>query len=203
MLVHTQPLLHRVRRELERANRTGTSPRMMHWMATKPYQCVLLKSFSYLLTDVPYWTFKLARYWSSIHRYSVEYRPRLDRQSTDIKPIVDRYTTDSIAVDMSTDTMSIIEWTIGRYIGRHSTDIATYTRSSIDRYSVEYRPMHRPIYRPIHRSIYRSRPPIRYMIQHVNLHCTLELLFWIDLSLLMSRNAGWRDSCSLWISITK
>ena len=126
----------------------------MHWMATKRYQCVLLKAFKYLLTDVPYWTLKLARYWSSIDRYSVEYLPRLDRQSTDIKPIVDRYTTDSIAVDMSTDTMSIIEWTIGRYIGRHSTDIATYTRSSIDRcISTEYR------------SIYRPRPPIRYMIQ--------------------------------------
>ena len=165
MLVHTQPLLHRVCRELERANGTGTSPRMMHWMATTRYQCVLLKAFRYLLTDVPYWTFKLARYWWSIDRYSVGYRPRLDRQSTDIKPIVDRYTTDSIAVDMSTDTMSIIEWTIGRYIGRYSTDVSTYTRSTIDRYSVEYRPMYRPIYRPKYRSIYRSRPPIRYMIR--------------------------------------
>ena len=132
MLVHTRPLLHRVCRELERTN--GTSPKMMHWMATKRFHCVLLKAFRYLLTDVLYWTFKLAKYRSSIDRYSVEYRPRLDRQSTDIKPILDRYTTDSIAVDMSTDAMSIIEWTIGRYIRRHSTDIATYTRSSIDRY---------------------------------------------------------------------
>ena len=50
---------------------------------------------------------------------------------------------------------------IGRYIGRVSTDISTYTRSGIDRYSIEYRPMYRPIYRPMH----RSRPPIRYMIR--------------------------------------
>ena len=49
---------------------------------------------------------------------------------------------------------------IGRYIGRYSTDISTYTRSGIDRYSIEYRPIYRPIYRPMH----RSQPPIRYLI---------------------------------------
>lgn len=38
MLVDTQPLLYRVYGELKKANGTGTSPRMMHWMATKRYQ---------------------------------------------------------------------------------------------------------------------------------------------------------------------
>ena len=50
---------------------------------------------------------------------------------------------------------------IGRYIGRYSTDISAYTRSSIDRHSIEYRLIYRPIYRPMH----RPRPPIRYMIR--------------------------------------
>ena len=75
MLVHTQPLLHRVCRELERTNGTGTSPGMMHWMATKRFHCVLLKAFTYLLTDVLYWTFKLAKYRSSIDRDLTDSRP--------------------------------------------------------------------------------------------------------------------------------
>ena len=46
-----------------------------------------------------------------------------------------------------------------RIIGRYSTDISTYTRSSINRYSVEYWPMYWLIYRPKYQSIYRRRVP--------------------------------------------
>ena len=74
---------------------------------------------------------------------------------------------------MSHQVYRPIDSSIGRYIGRYSTDISTYTRSGINRYSIEYQPMYRPIYRPIH----RSRSPIRYMIQKYNNHHSGSPLF--------------------------
>ena len=54
--------------------------RYMHWMATKCYQCVLLKAFRYLLTEVNWsCTFKLKRCWPTVDRYSVDTWPIYNR----------------------------------------------------------------------------------------------------------------------------
>lgn len=112
--------------------------------------------------------FKLTRYWLT-DRLSIDTQLSNDWDLTNsqliynLYNVVDQYTTESIAVDMSTDTMNIIKWTIGRY----STHISTRTRSSIDWYSVKYRLLCWPIYmyQPMYWWKFQSRPRIRYMIQ--------------------------------------
>ena len=117
-----------VYRKLKRVNETATSPRVMHWMASKRYQW----AFRYLLTDVPYWTFKLTRYSSSIDGTWATF----GRYITDSWPI---YTWQYRGRYVERHH----EWTIDRYIGRHSTEFSTCTRLHIDRYSAEYLPIYR------------------------------------------------------------
>ena len=118
---------------------------------------------------------------------STDTRAFIDRSSVDhcIKQCIDRYqpihsvkvkcwwSISAVSVkyrwSLSEPPSMSTDRSIGRYISRYSADISIYTQSSIDRYSIEYRPMYRAIYRRIR----RSRPPIRYMIQicYVNSSC--------------------------------